>query len=197
MNTCTIEGCGTEVRYKTLRMCQKHYLRQKRYGDPLGGRTPNGEPERYFREVVMAYEGDECLLWPYAKNERGYAVLQRGNRAKRLQRLICEERHGPPPTRKHEAAHSCGRGEDGCVTKRHLDWKTSKENKADMLVHGTRPFGERNGSSRFTEAQVLRIFSLKGKMLQREIAALEGVRQWDVSSIHRGRTWGWLTGATA
>ena len=51
---------------------------------------------------------------------------------------MCELAHGEAPPR-YEAAHSCGRGHLGCVNPRHLRWATSKENKADMIVHGTRP----------------------------------------------------------
>ena len=96
-----------------------------------------GEPMRYFREVVLAYDGNECQTWPYARSDRGYGQVYQDGRVEYVHRMVCEERHGPPPTPKHDAAHSCGKGHEGCVTKRHLSWKTHKENMADAIEHGT------------------------------------------------------------
>lgn len=37
MLTCSIEGCTRPVKMKALQMCQAHYLRKLRHGDPLLG----------------------------------------------------------------------------------------------------------------------------------------------------------------
>jgi hypothetical protein len=52
-------------------------------------------------------------------------------------RLMCQLAHGDPPTPDHIAAHSCGRGHEGCVNPNHLSWKTYSENELDKRVHGT------------------------------------------------------------
>jgi hypothetical protein len=75
------------------------------------------------------------------------------------------------------------------VTRRHLSWKTPKENNADKLDHGTHSRGERNGRAILNEAQVREIRALKGKLLQREIGAMFGVSQVRVSAIHRRKQW--------
>lgn len=133
---CTIEGCSKKSYAHGL--CSAHNYRRRKHGDPLGGGTGDGEPLRYFREVVMAYEGDECLAWPYGKNASGYGVWTGATGSGIVSRQVCEEAHGPAPTPKHEAAHSCGKGHLACVTKGHLSWKTPKENGADKRLHRRR-----------------------------------------------------------
>ena len=54
--------------------CRPHYRRMRRHGDPLGGKAENGEPKRFYKEVVLPYEGDECIIWPYNKSASRYGV---------------------------------------------------------------------------------------------------------------------------
>jgi hypothetical protein len=140
-----------------------------------------------MREIVLPYESDECLFWPYAKYRGGYAQFERHQS---VCRYLCEFSHGPPPTREHQAAHSCGKA--GCVNKRHLSWKTRLENEADKLVHGTHLRGERQNGAKLTEENVRQIRRLKGTMFQGEIAAKFGVNYITVNDIFHGRTWAWL-----
>jgi hypothetical protein len=64
---------------------------------------------------------------------------------------------GPPPSPDHEAAHSCGRGHEGCVNPKHLRWATHKENQADKEGHGTILRGEQHPAAKLSEADVLEI----------------------------------------
>jgi hypothetical protein len=98
-------------------------------------RAPDFEPLRFIGALVAQSEWpEECVDWPYARNPDGYGNLHvaPGGPWKAAHRYACEQAHGLPPTPKHEAAHSCGRGASGCVNPRHLRWATSAENKADM-----------------------------------------------------------------
>lgn len=169
-----------------------HYQRFRNHGDPLGGRTLNGATEEYYRTIVLNYEGDDCLIWPYTRAGAGYGLMHRGGKAIIVSRAVCEEINGPPPTESHQAAHSCGKGHLGCVTKGHLSWKTPIDNQADRLTHGTLPRGERHGQSKLTEADVREIRSLKGKETQRAIAKRFGISRPNVSNIQRGWKWSWL-----
>jgi len=184
---CSISGCG-KPRY-VRGWCSAHYQRWRVHGDPLAGRAMNGESERYFKEIVLAYEGDDCLAWPFTTNIGGYAQLWYEGRVRLVSRLVCEDTHGPAPTPKHEAAHSCGNGHLACVTKRHLSWKTSAGNKADMLLHGSRIKGERSHLAKLTEPEVKQIMALRGTKSQAQIAELFSVHQATVSRIHTGCTW--------
>lgn len=183
---CKIDGCDKPV--KAHGCCNAHYLRWRRYGDPLKGRIPHGEAARFYREVVLPYDGDECLIWPYQRDANGYARM----RSAVVSRRLCEDVNGPAPTNKHQAAHSCGNGHHGCVAKRHLSWKTASANQMDRVQHGTSNRGGNHGNAKLTQQDVIRIMEMKGKMRQRDIAALFGVSRSNVSAIHRGQSWGWL-----
>ena len=67
---CSIPDCGK--RMLAFGFCSAHYNRFKRHGGPLSGAISKGEAQRYFNEVVLPYDGDECLLWPYDCSTSGY-----------------------------------------------------------------------------------------------------------------------------
>ena len=188
---CAVDGCDKPSYVRGW--CNAHYRRWRTHGDPLGGRPSlDGEPLRYFHEVVLAYDGDECLLWPYAKDGPGYAKLWHDGKVRTVSRLVCEHFIGVPPTPAHEAAHSCGKGNLGCVAKRHLRWATPTENHADKVAHGTTNRGERQGASKLTEDQVIEIRALCGFISQSVIADRFGIDQSTVSDIKRRKRWAWL-----
>lgn len=187
---CSVEGCSEPVKSKGF--CSSHYKRNLYYGDPLGGRpvlTPRGAAKRYFNEVVMAYEGDECLIWPFNRDSYGYGCVSENGRNTQAHRVVCKRTHGDPPTPKHQTAHSCGKGHLGCVTKRHLSWKTRKENEADKVLHGTVAAGDRNGMAKLTAIDVATIRGLLGHATQRAIANQFGVHQSTVAAIKSGEKW--------
>lgn len=181
--SCSIEGCAKPVHGRSW--CTAHYGRWRNHGSPLAGRTPVGEPSRFYREVVLAHEGEECLPWPYSSNGDGYGLLGH----KYVHRLVCEFANGPAPTASHEAAHLCGNGHGSCVSRWHLQWKTPVENQADKISHGTVNAGERNGSAKLSLKSVEEIRSLKGKRTQSKIAQQFGVSRPLISFIHSGKNW--------
>jgi len=63
------------------------------------------------------------------------------------------------------------------VNWRHLSWKTRVENKADMLVHGTRIYGEQHYAAKLSDTAARRILELKGRAKQKDIAERFGVSQ--------------------
>jgi len=195
MTKCSVPGC--ESRFKAKGLCNKHYQRLRANGDPvLTKKTPNGEAIGYFRDVVLQYEGKDCLFWPYGRNVKGYGILTTATKGDShyVHRLVCEAAHGAPPTQKHEAAHSCGT--PPCVAKNHLSWKTREGNQADRLLHGTHNRGEKHNMVKLKEAQVIEIRALKGLETQRSIAKRYGVTFQTISVIQSGRIWSWLkTGA--
>jgi len=134
-----------------------------------------------LRETVFVYDGDECLIWPFAKSHGRPRI-----RREFVTRVVCEETNGPPPTPDHEAAHSCGNGHLACVTKRHLAWKTHAENMADMIQHGTSTRGEKHPNARLTDGDVSEIRRLSSHNTQREIAKLYGISQSHVANIQSG-----------
>lgn len=186
---CLVDGCGKAVRSSGL--CHAHHLRQLRHGDPTGGSTAWGAAQRFYRDIVLQSVSGECITWPFAST-RGHAVIRLNGRLRRVCRLACEEKNGPPPTPRHEAAHSCGRGHLGCVNTRHLRWATKTENMADQYEHGVRAMGERHGHAKLTEQDVRSIRRLAGEMSQRQIAERYGVSRENIRAIHHRKSWGWL-----
>lgn len=189
LRVCSIPDCGKPVRARMF--CRCHYERFRKYGNPMSGKAFPGQAKRYYEEVVLGYEGDECLTWPFGTN-RGYGQFWTDGRSQYVSRLVCAATHGEPPTPKHEAAHSCGNGHLGCVAKRHLRWATSKENKADKVLHGTTNRGERQGIAKLTRSDVRIIRSLRGQKRLREIGDLFGVSIGAIASIYNGSSWAWL-----
>lgn len=159
-------------------------------GEWLKGKR--GEVQSFLREVVFSYDGDECLLWPFYRSRSGYAIASYGGKRRVVSRLLCELTHGLPPSASHEAAHSCGNGHRGCVTKRHLSWKTHSDNMGDMVAHGASAKGERHGNSKLAESDVLAIRSLGHSMTAACIAKQFGISRRNVSNILNGDSWSWL-----
>lgn len=189
---CSIPDCGKRAHARGW--CTKHYQRWGRHGDPVFIRTPAGwgASARFLRDVVLPYDGDDCLTWPFTDRGTGYGRIRLDGREVSVNRIICEAEHGPPPTPKHEATHSCGNGHLGCVTKRHLRWGTHAENMADKLIHDTNTRGERHGAAKLTTDDVREIRSLLGSMPQTAIAKQFGVTRGAVKGIARGHNWAWL-----
>ena len=185
--TCAIAGC---VRlYYQAGYCRAHWTRWKKYGDPTAGKTLRGKPQMFLARA-LAYNGDDCVLWPYSKDTRGYPLIYWDGAYHGTHRLVCQTVKGPRPTPLHQAAHNCGVAL--CINPGHIAWKTPSENMQDKVIHGTHSRGERNWCTKLTEADVHEIRSLKGKMLQRDIATKFGVAETTISGIHRGATWAWL-----
>lgn len=90
---CSIEGCGKP--HSARGWCVNHYGRWRNHGDPLGGGTSRHEARRYFNEVVLAYEGDKCLSWPYARDDKGYGILQDNGRHRYVSHLVCQDTCAP------------------------------------------------------------------------------------------------------
>lgn len=186
---CSIADCGKPHYAKGW--CWRHYLRQRRHGDPLKGGTTLGEPQAFLQNVALPYQGDECLVWPFCRTPKGYGEVRLNGRSRFVHRVVCEAIHGPPPTARHEAAHSCGNGHLGCVAPRHLRWATHAENRLDMIAHQRSLRGTRNPHARLTPADVRIIRKMDGQN-QHQIARLFGVHPNTINAILRRRNWKWL-----
>ena len=114
MRCCTVSECRIPVWARE--MCRKHYERWRQHGDPntvLVKMAPAGAPAAFLAGIPE--EGSGCLRWPFASNGVGYAQINIGRKKPLVSRLICERTHGPAPQVGMMAAHSCGKGHEGCV----------------------------------------------------------------------------------
>jgi hypothetical protein len=184
---CSIDSCENYVYGHGW--CRMHWQRWKRNGGPLKFAVPRIRETQHFMLSALSYDGDECLIWPFGRNEKGYGnVTHKGGRGY-AHRFICEEAHGKPPSPTHEAAHSCGKGHLGCITKRHLRWATPQENSDDRAVHGTVPQGEKVYNAKLTDADVTYIRSKSGVISQTQLAYMFGVTQSTVRAAIIRKSW--------
>lgn len=187
---CSVEGCPRSAYAKGY--CSMHWQRWSNYGDPIAGRTPNGDPQR-FLDSAVSWFADDCLFWPYSRDNHGYARFYDGSRMQAAHIEVCERVNGPRPTPRHQSAHSCGNGHLGCISPKHLRWATISSNQSDRAVHGTSNRGTRQWLSKLTEQDVIEIRSLVGAHSKTEIARRFGVSRSTIRSILNGQSWNWLS----
>lgn len=144
--------------------------------------TPPGMAARYVQDVVLSYQSDDCLMWPFAVTKQGYGKFQR----RFASRVVCELVHGEPPSNVHEAAHSCGVA--GCVNPRHIRWATPAENTADKFVHGTVIRGEMSPRAVLTE-EVVRLIRRSKPSDQTRLAKQYGVTPRTIEKARLGYIW--------
>lgn len=187
MKTCKIDGCDKPSR--RLGWCNAHHLRYKRLGDPLGGGPSKGRNLQFIKDHVDHEEVDKCLIWPYSRDDSGYAnaKMTEIEETHSASRIMCTLSKGKPPTSSHQAAHSCGKGCDGCINPNHLSWKTSKENIADKEIHGTSNKGERNVKAKLSVDDVKFIRSSEKSNV--ELALCFSVDKSTIGDIRRRKTW--------
>lgn len=182
---CYINDCGSDS--TAFGLCNKHYSRFRKTGDPEKTiTTPTGEPRRFYEDVVLQYEGDDCLEWPYGLVGNGYPGLWNGKKSDGVHTIVCEHFHGMRPEG-YQTAHSCGNKK--CCNHKHLRWATPKENNADKVLHGTSQIGETNGNSKLTESKVRKIKKLEGAISQRKIARMFDVSQRTIWMIFNSKSW--------
>lgn len=82
--------------------------------------------------------GEECVEWPWAKKAGGYGKVNdlsgRPARYLYVHRVSCEYVHGPAPSDKPMALHSCDN--PACFNPKHLRWGDHKSNVFDAVSRG-------------------------------------------------------------
>jgi hypothetical protein len=131
------------------------------------------------------HDEDACLIWPFERTHWGYGTLLQNGQKRVASRVMCELVNGPPLGPEYEACHSCGHGAAGCVNPNHLRWGTRRENMQDAIAHGA----TRAASLKKTQLsleQISDIRRLGGTMRQKDIGAIFGIEQYEVSKILSG-----------
>lgn len=136
---------------------------------------------RWIRNHFDFPYDDCCLIWPFSRKGGGYAEISGQHLA--VHRIMCEYRHGPAPSSKHHAAHSCGRGHDGCENPQHLNWRTPAENQLERYKqHGINP------RYKLDWDQVEKIKALKDQYTADDVAAMFDITDSNVRLIWSGKT---------
>lgn len=153
-------------------------------------KTPAGVQAKWLKDHET-YSGDDCLIWPFFRGEKGYGRIRRGKRKEPAHREMCIAVHGPAPSSEHETAHLCGKGHLGCCHPKHLTWKTKAENAADRLVHGTDGRGEKNPRAKLTRTEVIEIRA-SSHLGRPALAKKYQVHHKTITDILHRKIWAWL-----
>jgi len=100
--------------------------------------------------------------------------------------LVCAAFHGARPPG-NVVRHKNGIRTDD--RSENLQWGTYKENSDDAIAHGTKARGERQGSARLIESQVLEIRKMTRTATSVEISKIFGVCASSIKNIIHRRTW--------
>lgn len=183
--SCSVAGCSAIA--TRIGLCNAHYLRKWRYGDPLKGGTPRGMAQKFILDNVNHSNEVDCLIWPFCRNNAGYGDVNFPNIEGLAHRVMCFLAHGKPINPDDEAAHSCGNGHSGCINPHHLSWKTRIQNIHDKKQHGTQPSGADIHFAKLNSNEALEIkYSLKSNA---EMADKFNVSTVTIKNIRDGRTW--------
>jgi hypothetical protein len=184
---CIVENCTNQNYSSTL--CEKHYVRFKKYGDPLGGVKNHASPEERFKRFLIKSDG--CWKWSGKKNN-GYGVLSKGSRkdgyflAHRFSWELYNKQKIPEGM---FVMHKCDNPE--CCNPDHLMIGTPKENTQDMIAKGRKrvvaPLGTENGKSVLNEEKVR--FIRSSDLPHAKLAKLLEVSPSCVRGVRIGRTW--------
>src|SRR5690606_12175061 len=92
----------------------------------------NGEAEAWLVAHAGWLDHARCLKWPFGRSGHGYAGQATVDGVREAAyRHMCRLAHGNSPSSEHQAAHSCGKGHEGCINPNHLRWATPAENQSD------------------------------------------------------------------
>lgn len=153
--------------------------------------TRRGELREFLERSISANDAEKCIVWPYRVEPSGYPAITIKGAKRRVNRVVCEAAHGAPPSRLHEAAHSCGNRR--CTNPSHLRWTTPAGNTLDKFLHGTVSRGEDIQSAKLTEDDVREIRRRRrdGEPTIK-IAENFGIHQSYVYQIISKRYWAWV-----
>lgn len=139
-----------------------------------------------FLNAHLSHQGTECVIWPFSTDQDGYANYNRGRSAK-AHRIVCEIVHGPPPTSKHNASHSCH--VRNCINPMHLSWKTFSQNMLDKREAGTCHTNTWGRKGKLSPDAVRKIRELAGVQSRSATARQFNITASNVRHIQQRRTW--------
>ena len=189
--SCKIEGCDSKPYCRS--MCQKHYERVLRNGDPHKLKinfTRRGAVKKWLDDIHSERpweKSDSCIIWPFFKTN-GYPTLN----SKRVHREFLKRYSGDPPFNNMDCAHSPTKCTSrACINPNHLRWATRSENEIDKFKTGkeVRQFGE--GHVKLDAEKARAIFMASGTL--NSIAKDYGVSRSAVEKIKYRKTWKWAT----
>jgi hypothetical protein len=192
---CTFQGCREPNLAKGL--CATHYRRWRSSGHPEGGRKVevgrtllDKATRKFLRGLRKLKSG--CWTCDTAYVTRaGYLHIQITERgvqhAFKVHRFSYEHFVGRIPKGKL-ICHTCD--VKSCCNPKHLFPGSQSDNMQDMVRKGRGLVGEKSAKTKFTEADILRIYRYVNQGLSRAaIAQKYNVAAVTISHIATGRNW--------
>lgn len=172
--------------------CAKHDARATRNGSPTTVkfvRRPHGEVQALLHQGATV-AGDECFFVPGP--DGGRLSVSYRSEPMTAARAVWTIANGDPG--EAHVLHTCHRGDEGCISIRHLYLGDHEQNVADMVEADRSNRGERNGKHRLTVTEVRRIRERwnEGGTTQAALASEYDVHPTTISNALSGRNWGWL-----
>lgn len=69
--TCSVDGCGSPLHVKKAGLCNRHYQRKRKYGDPNGGVTASYTLPCAFTGCTASRRYDQLCMGHYNQQRRG------------------------------------------------------------------------------------------------------------------------------
>lgn len=181
---CSINGCENKAFVKGL--CNAHYLRQRRYGDP--------HIKKKEQRIKLNFYIDEngCFICTSHKPGcHGYPQINYKRTTSRAHRMVYEEMFGEIP-KGLVVRHKCDN--KLCINPEHLELGTIADNAHDIDERGYRLKGEDIATSKLKESDVIsikKIFKQKkpNKQIVLNLAKKYGVGVSTIYDIYYGKTW--------
>lgn len=136
----------------------------------------------------MGYDGPDCLIWPFARDNHGYGQGGEAAGHYKAHKKMCELVYGPRPSAKHQASHSCNNGDGGCVHPKHVMWETRRDNHLRRKANGTHATNKWGRNGKLTVEDACGILALKNVLTQEEIACNFDISKPTVRNIFKGKT---------
>lgn len=151
------------------------------------------EPLKLYREArPISYVVDPATgCWnvvSHAPNDEGYIYVKRNSQQMLAHRYSYELAYGPIPDGLF-VCHQCDN--PICINPAHLFLGTNTDNMQDAVQKGRIAYGERNGNSKLTKANV-RAIRADTISTQSDLGREYGVSEGTIRNIKTSRSWGWL-----
>jgi len=177
--------CGKPA--KGLGFCSKHYQNFKRLGKAKANQNKCNSVDDFLREIHTLESGESgCKLWKRGTDKDGYGYYAIDGITYGAHRLLYKLSF-PGEYSGMVVMHICDNPK--CCNIEHLRIGTPSQNTYDMIKKSRNVRGERVGTSRLSEAQVLDIRSTYHFKSATELAQEYGVCKQTICNVLNGATY--------
>ncbi len=152
-------------------------------------KTKTGEALRWLYNISNNEIGNDCLIWPYAKDRRtGYGIVifhKQTRTAHRVALILHTEVDPKDKQASHGPCHN-----RLCCNPLHLSWKSVEDNHYDKIRDNTHNRGQRHYLSKLTPEKVIDIRA--DERMHKIIAEEYGVSRSVISGIKSNLSWNWV-----